>query len=279
MLPESGERRVLLEIGDPAIGRQISDALVAEGFAVSLCDGRGPRGLGCPLLLGRACPLLRDSSAVVCGLWPGPIAEAVQAAAPNRTELVEPNSVAAGVEAVRRIRSRRARSVKRLVEVRGRHLLVRAAAPADDDRIRAFDAALSERTRFLRYLSRKPPLTDAAVERMADVDFDHRCAFVVIEGRGPDRRIVGDARLIEDSDHPGRAELAIVLADDLQGLGVGPQLVQLLVEVAAERGFDAVGAEVWWENLPMAHVLRRLGFQRVAWELGVMTFVLPLRAG
>jgi acetyltransferase len=111
---------------------------------------------------------------------------------------------------------------------------------------------------------------------MAGVDFDHRFAFLALEGRGAARRVVADARLIDDADHPGRAELAIAIADGLQGLGIGPLMVRLLIDVARERGLEAVGAEVWWENQPMVRVLRRLGFERTAWDLGVMTFVLRL---
>ena len=277
MLPELAERRVLVEVAGAAAGRAIGEALTAEGFEATLCDGRGPGGLGCPLLRGLGCPLLHDVGAVVCGLGAGPIAEAVLKAAPDRVEIVELDGAASALEAVHRMRARRARVVRRLIEVGGRRLLIRSATPADADRLLAFDAALSERTRRLRYLSSKPPLTGELAGRMADVDFDHRFAFVAVESHGASRRVVADARLIDDPDHQGRSDLAIAIADDLQRLGIGPFMLRLLLEVAAERGLDAVGAEVWWENQPIVRVLRRLGFERTAWELGVMTFVLPLR--
>jgi RimJ/RimL family protein N-acetyltransferase len=276
MLPELAQRRVLVEVADAATGRAIGAALAAEGFEAMICDGRGPGGRGCPLLLGVGCPLLDRAGAVLCGLGPGEIADAVRVVAPDRTEVLDLDGPAGALEAVRRVRGRRGRSVRRLIEVGGRRLLVRAATDRDAERLRAFDRALSERTRRLRYLSYMPPLTDEQVNRMAGVDFDHRFAFLALEGRGAARRVVADARLIDDPDHPGRAELAIAIADGLQGLGIGPLMVRLLIDVARERGLEAVGAEVWWEKQPMVRVLRRLGFERTAWDLGVMTFVLRL---
>lgn len=276
MLPELAGRRVLVEVGDPAAARALGRALGEAGFEAAVCDGRGPGGRGCPLLRGLPCAELEAASAVVCGLGPGPITDAVLETAGERAEVVDPGQVEAGLDAVKRVRARRARHVRRLLETGGRRLLVRAIEPADGERIQHFDEGLSDRTRRLRYLSYMPPLTAEQAERMANVDFQSRFAFVAVEGHGPERRVVADARLLTDADHPGRADLAVAVADDLQGQGVGPLLLQLLIDVAAERGFDEVGAEVRWDNQPIIRVLRRLGFERTGWELGVMTFVRPV---
>ena len=278
MIPELAGRRILVEVGDPAAARALGSALEEAGFEPFVCDGRGPGGRGCPLLRGLPCPELDAASAVVSGLGPGPITDAVLAAAGERVEAVPPSMVTEGegLAAVRRVRARRARGVRRLLELPGRRLLVRAIEPDDAERVRRFDAGLSDRTRRLRYLSYMPPLTAEQAERMARVDFQSRFAFVAVEGHGSERRVVADARLLSDADHPGRADMAVAVADDLQGQGIGPLLLQLLVDVAAERGFDEVGAEVRWDNQPIIRVLRRLGFERTEWELGIMTFVRPV---
>lgn len=272
-LPELSGRRVLVEVGNPAAARRLGRVLTAAGFEAAICDGRGAGGRGCPLLRGLPCAELEAASAVLCGLGPGPITEAVLETAGERAEPFDAGAEEAGLAAVRRVRARRARRVRRLLETGGRRLLIRAIDTDDTDRIRRFDDGLSDRTRRLRYLSYMPPLSTEQAERMADVDFQSRFAFVAVEGRGADRRVVADARLLGDADHPGRAELAVAVADDLQGRGIGPLLLQLLIDVAGERGFDQVGAEVWWDNQPIIRVLRRLGFERTGWELGVMTFV------
>lgn len=272
MLPEMAGRRVLVEVADPAAGRAGAARLQAEGFEAVLCDGRGPGGRGCPLLRGLPCRLVGRADVVLCGLPDGRITNAVLGIAGERAQPVPDLDARSVLEPLRLVRARRTRHVRRLIQARDRRLLVRSAQPSDAARIRAFENGLSERTRRLRYLSYMPPLTTEQAVQQASVDFDRRFAFVAIEGQGDQRRIVADARLLADTRHEGQAEVAIAVADHLQGAGVGPQMLGLLIEVAAERGFEAVCADVWWENRPIVRVLRGLGFQRTGWDLDVLTF-------
>lgn len=154
----------------------------------------------------------------------------------------------------------------------GREVVVTAIEPRDARLLREFDLGLSDRSRRLRYLSWAPPLTRKWARRMASVDFRDRFAFVAMAGRGSSQRLVADCRLVPRPD--GRtAEVAVAVPDDFQGLGLGRTLLELVLGVAADRGLDAVVAEVRYDNDPMMRLLRDLGFRRVAWELGVLTFV------
>jgi RimJ/RimL family protein N-acetyltransferase len=116
----------------------------------------------------------------------------------------------------------------------------------------------------MRALSREEALA------MASVDFQHRFALVATRRRDGRETIVADCRLIAEPG--GEAEIAIAVADDEQGVGLGSVLIRELLSIAADHGIDRVEGRVWYENDHMIHVLRGLGFQRTAWELGVMTF-------
>jgi len=276
-LPELADRRVLLEAADPSAARASADGLRAAGFEVEVCDGRGPGGRGCPLPQGRGCPLLSRAAWVVSALPAGDldIAAAVRRSrGEERVAVLPPDAGAeAGLDAVRRLRSRRARIVRRLFRPgEGPPLLVRAVEPGDAPIFKRFDDGLSQRSRRLRYLSYMPPLSPELLARMTDVDFVDRLAFVALGGRGESRQVTADARLYRDADQSQEAEMAIVVADDVQAKGLGSFLVDLLLAVATERGFAAVLAEVRFDNDRMARLLTRAGFRREHTDLGIVRY-------
>ena len=175
--------------------------------------------------------------------------------------------------AVYRLHGRRVRFIRLAVTLHdGRRVTVRAMRPHDVDRLREFDAGLSPRSRQFRYLGSKPPMTQEDwAKQLATVDFDRRFALVATAGKGAAERIVADCRLVANEEN--RAELAIVVADDHQGAGLGRLLVELTLKVATDRGLREVFGDVRFDNRVMALLLRSEGFERVGWDVGVMTFV------
>ncbi|HEX6349147.1 MAG TPA: GNAT family N-acetyltransferase [Candidatus Dormibacteraeota bacterium] len=144
-------------------------------------------------------------------------------------------------------------------------MLVRRIAPGDRERLRRFDAGLSDRSRRLRYLGFMPPMSKEWAAHLAAPDFDRRFAFVAVAGR----RLVADCRLVPSDD--GAEELALAVSDDFQGEGLGHVLVETALSAAAACGAEVV-AQVRYDNDRMAHLLRAFGFRRTGWDLGVLTF-------
>ena len=105
---------------------------------------------------------------------------------------------------------------------------------------------------------------------MTTVDFEHRFSIVATERRGEREVIVAECRLVTESARS--AEIAIAVADDHQGVGLGPALIRQMLTIAADHGLETVVAQVRYDNEHMMHVLRALGFRRTAWEQGVVTF-------
>jgi RimJ/RimL family protein N-acetyltransferase len=293
MDPGSGpRRRILVESGDADLRRAASGLLEAAGFTVTTCTGPGPER-PCPLLAGRPCGLVAAADVVVhalAGTQGQAVLERIHpnlARGPEVLVLTGPRAAAGGggeeslpaaapgpelLAAVFRRHASRARFLRLPVTLQdGRGVVVRAVRPGDADRLDAFDRALSPRSRQLRYLGSKPPMTEDWALHLATVDFDRRFALVTTTGKGEEERIVADCRLLADGVN--RAELAIVVADDYQGVGLGRLLVELTMRLAGDRGFARVHADVRYDNSPMALLLRSEGFQRVSWELGVMTFL------
>jgi RimJ/RimL family protein N-acetyltransferase len=270
--------RVLLEVSEPALVAAWGQSLLQAGFEVSCCPGPGHGSLACPLLADGRCPLV-DAASVVVHSLDGEDAERVERALEKPTSespelLVRPAHGASLVDGVRKLSAVRARRRRVSCVVRGEPVVVRAIEVDDAEQYGAFDAQLSEQSRRLRYLGYMPALDPERARYLTSVDFDSRFALVAVTLDGS--RIVADCRLVPSGD--GSGEVAIAVADDHQGGGLGESMLELVLGIAADRGLQSVTAEVRYDNERMLALLRRLGFRRTAWELGIVSLACPLDA-
>jgi RimJ/RimL family protein N-acetyltransferase len=130
---------------------------------------------------------------------------------------------------------------------------VSPAKPADAPAVRLLLNGLSDRSRWLRFFSAFPDLAKAA-RWATEVDNGRRYGLVATTER--DGRIVGHAGLERGSDRPERAEVALEIADAMQGKGLGTVLLCRLADAANELGIQVLVAEVLSENRQMIRVLR-----------------------
>ncbi|MBD0861386.1 GNAT family N-acetyltransferase [Gordonia sp. zg691] len=136
---------------------------------------------------------------------------------------------------------------------------LRPIVPDDADRIVEFHSKLSERTRYMRYFGPTPTLPPREVARMTTVDHQQRVAIVA--ELGGEIIAVGIYEGLGFDGKPESAEVAFVVADEHQGRGLGPILLEHLAGAAAENGFTRFEAEVLSENPNMVAVFRDAGYQ------------------
>ena len=130
----------------------------------------------------------------------------------------------------------------------------RPVRPEDAGRFCALWDRLSPETVYRRFHAplRRPPAH--AVPRLVSVDHDLREALVAVVGDD----VIGVARYDRSATDPSTAELAVVVEDAWQGVGVGRQLLAQLVELAARRGVRTVTATVQADNDRVLGLVRRL---------------------
>nr|WP_226995864.1 bifunctional GNAT family N-acetyltransferase/acetate--CoA ligase family protein [Gordonia phthalatica] len=136
---------------------------------------------------------------------------------------------------------------------------LRPIVPADADLLVAFHNGLSERTRYMRYFGPTPTLPPREVVRMTTVDYRNRVALLAF--LGDEVIAMGLYEGLAADGKPDSAEVAFVVADDHQGRGLGPVLLEHLAGAAAENGFTRFEAEVLSENPNMVAVFRDAGYQ------------------
>jgi len=156
----------------------------------------------------------------------------------------------------------------------GSAVLIRPVRGADAPLLADGFARLSERSRWLRFLGRKTTLTEADLRYLTTVDHHDQEALGAIDhvrGGG-----VGIARYVRDRENPAAAEIAITIADDWQGRGLGTELLARLSDRAREEGIRRFTAVVAADNTAVAGLLRSSGASLVHRGSGVIEYEIDL---
>jgi acyl-CoA synthetase (NDP forming)/GNAT superfamily N-acetyltransferase len=132
---------------------------------------------------------------------------------------------------------------------------VRPVRPEDRAHVLELLRGLSDRSRWFRFFSGFVDLEKAA---SLAVDVDYRDRFGLVATHGPAEEVVAHAMYVRESE--GRAEIALVVADSMQGRGLGTLLVGQIAEAGAENGITILEGRVLPENHGMIRVFRDAGF-------------------
>ena len=134
-------------------------------------------------------------------------------------------------------------------------LLFRHIRPDDKGRLAVGLQRLSPETRHKRFLMPKPRFSSSELRYLTEIDgFDH-VAIVAVSATDPEV-FYGVARFVRLREEPTTAEAAIVVADPLQGKGLGRELGRRLADEARERGVQRFTASMLGDN-EAAHRLFR----------------------
>jgi GNAT superfamily N-acetyltransferase len=140
-------------------------------------------------------------------------------------------------------------------------LVIRPIQPDDKEGLSAAFERLSEESRYRRFLSPHNRLTKAELRYFTEVDHhDHEALVAIDPGTGEG---VGVARFVRARGRGDSAEIAIAVADDWQGRGLGTELLRRLADRAREEGVARFTALALAGNEPMRHLLEGLGAARV----------------
>ncbi len=164
----------------------------------------------------------------------------------------------------------------------GRTAHIRPIRADDGDLLVDFYSRVSDRSKYYRFFSPMPQLSERDVTRFTHVDHVTRVAFVMLlsgrmialgsyEGHTPDH------------DHQGEpvevAEVAFLVEDAQQGRGIGQLLLEHLAQAGRERGIVRFVAEVLPDNHRMIQTFRDAGYRLVSgYEDGVVSLEFPIEA-
>ncbi len=136
----------------------------------------------------------------------------------------------------------------------------RAIRPSDEEEMRKLFYRFSDRAVYYRYFSPIKTMPHMMMQEYVNVDYSHIMSIVgVIEESGRVPRIVAEGRYALSADRP-YADVAFVVDEKFQGVGIGSFLLNALIVIARKRGIEGFTADVLVENKPMLKVFEKASF-------------------
>ena len=143
----------------------------------------------------------------------------------------------------------------------GRSVLVAELNPDDRNRFLGGMQQASPESVYRRFMTPMPRLSDAQVRYLLEVDHrDHEALLAVDEAGGEAVAVGRFIRLANDSEV---AEVALLVIDPWQGLGLGKALGRLLAARARELGIKRFEGRMLADNAAILAVLASLGEAKV----------------
>src|SRR3990170_3973687 len=153
----------------------------------------------------------------------------------------------------------------------GRTAHLRPIRPDDAELMVDFYGRVSEESKYFRFFTPMPTLSDKDVQRFTNVDHHDRVAFVM--ELGGLMIAVGRYDVVKD----GEAEVAFLVEDRHQGRGIAQLLLEHLAQAGRERGVERFIAEVLPDNQKMIATFRDAGYHvGSGYEDGVAVLEFPI---
>lgn len=135
----------------------------------------------------------------------------------------------------------------------GTTVFIRPIAPEDKALLVAGLRSLSPATAYRRFLSPKIRFSDAELRYLTEVDGHDHIAYVAVAGD----TLIAVGRVVRSA--PDTADMAIVVGDPWQGLGLGRRLATLLTEKAAAEGVTRIAGTMLADNRPALKLMKGVG--------------------
>jgi acyl-CoA hydrolase len=138
----------------------------------------------------------------------------------------------------------------------GRMAEFRPLLPSDEFAYRNFFYSLQEKTIYFRFFYKMKLFSHEVVQQQwASVDYRKNMSMVGLIQKGGHKEIIAIGSYADDG--AGRAEVAFVVREDMQGCGIATHLLSTLEKIAIENDFLGFSATVLRENTAMLHVFKK----------------------
>lgn len=137
---------------------------------------------------------------------------------------------------------------------------------------------MSEAARYARFFAAKRQLTDAEIAHFCRPDgWEHMAlGAIAIDSAGRERELLGAVRCLRLPQRRDTADLAIAVADDGRGTGLGHALLSALIAHVRPRGIHWLHCDVLAHNQPMRALAERFGGEPVAADEDSLAYAVPV---
>ncbi len=142
----------------------------------------------------------------------------------------------------------------------GTDIRIRPVRSEDAEIVQDFVRAMSEESRYFRFMDTLKELNPTMLSRFTQIDYDREMALIATNEDKGREIMLGVARYIINADGES-CEFATAVADAWQGRGIGQKLMRSLMEVARDKGLRVMESEVLARNAGMLELAEALGFE------------------
>ncbi len=136
----------------------------------------------------------------------------------------------------------------------------RAIKPSDEEAMRRFFYRFSDMTIYRRYFYPIKTMPHYKMQEYVNVDYSSAMSIVALVGESDHGKIIAEARFVKDEES-AYGDVAFVVDEESQGLGIASYLYEMLIRLAKERGLKGFTAEVLHANKGMMKVFEKGDFQ------------------
>ena len=157
----------------------------------------------------------------------------------------------------------------------GRTVILRPIKPEDEplwlEMFRNFSEE-SIRYRFFEVIKDTPHEVRV---RYCNIDYDREIGIVAELNEGGIRKILGVVRLVIEPDGK-TGEVAIIVADPWQGLGLGTKMMDYMIEVCKDKGLETIYGVMLPDNYRAINLMKKMGFN-IKYEEDIVKATLNLK--
>jgi acetyltransferase len=150
--------------------------------------------------------------------------------------------------------------VRRLPLPDGTPVTIRPIRPEDAELEQEFVRALSDESRYFRFMDSVRELSPRMLTHFVNVDYDLHMALIAVHDQQSREIEIGVARYVAEESRL-RCEFAIAIADTWRRKGVGALLMRDLMAVARAAGVRVMYGDVLTGNQRMLQFSAKLGFR------------------
>ncbi|MCL4430156.1 MAG: GNAT family N-acetyltransferase, partial [Chloroflexi bacterium] len=142
----------------------------------------------------------------------------------------------------------------------GQEVLLRPIKPEDEPMWLEMFQSLSEESIRYRFFQMLKDTPHEVRVRYCNIDYDREMAIVAEIVENGKRKILGVTRLSIESDEKS-GEIAFLVSDYWQGLGLGTKMVDYVLDIAKEKGMESVHAIILQDNYRALSLAKKMGFK------------------
>ncbi|MFP4629924.1 MAG: GNAT family N-acetyltransferase [Desulfohalobiaceae bacterium] len=152
----------------------------------------------------------------------------------------------------------------------------RPIKPSDEEEMRRLFYRFSNKAVYYRYFTPIKAMPHDRMQAYVNADFSKAMPIVGLVGPPGRGRIIAEARYVRHKDQPW-ADVAFLVDEEYQGLGIASYMLRLLMRLAKERCLQGFTADVLYSNQAMLKVFRSVAGSslEVRREAGVSVLSMP----